>query len=156
MPPSRHPLERCVLTKWLRHISLTINIGLDPENIGQSIMMACKVAPSAEPSSEDVSSLKSHRCTPEDAAARDKDALQELHPAWVFSPCSSAEKSSVTSFHTTNKSQATATPFSRSLFDVQHKMSVCSPSDCIASSHWTASGPPPRSNVQPRQPRAQL
>ena len=135
--------------------SLTINIGLDAEDIRQPIVMACKVVPSAEPSGEDVSSPKSHRCAPDDAAARNKDTLQELHPAWVFSPCSSAEKSSVTPIHTTNKSQATATPFFHSLFDVQHKMSVCSPSDCAASSHGPASGPPPSYDVQPRQLRAQ-
>lgn len=54
-------------------------------------MKVCKVVPSAELSSEEEPSLKSLHRTPEDAAARDKDAWQELHLAWVFSPCSSAE-----------------------------------------------------------------
>lgn len=60
------------------------------------------------------------------------------------------KKGAVTAVPTTNKSQATAIPFCRSLFDGQHKMSVCSPSNWDASSHKPASGPPPSSNVQPR------
>lgn len=72
--------------------SLSITTGLDPEDIGQPVMKVCKVVPSTELSSEEEPSLKSLHCTPEDAAARDKDAWQELHPTWVFSPCSSAEE----------------------------------------------------------------
>lgn len=49
-------------------------------------MKVCKVVPSAELSSEEEPSLKSLYHTPEDAAARDKDAWQELHLAWVFHP----------------------------------------------------------------------
>lgn len=102
-------------------------------------MMACKVAPSAQHRREDVSSPELHCYTPDNAALQ---GWEWCSPYLCFSPCSSADKSSVTSVHTSNKSQATVTPSSYPFFVAQRKVSVHSPSDCDASSHGPASGPP--------------
>jgi len=76
-------------------------------------------------------------------------------PLVFFHPAALCEKSSITSIHTTNKSQVTATPFSCPLFDVQHKMCAYSPSGSNAGSPRPVPGPPPSSDAQPQQPRAQ-
>lgn len=113
------------------------------------MVMACKVAPSAEPSG-------SGGCViPKVPLLHTRGCCCQGQRCFTGAARCSVEKCSGTSIHTTNKSQVTAAPFSCSFFDVQHKMRVCSPSDCSASSHRPAPGPPPSSDKQQQQPRAQ-
>lgn len=101
LPPSHCPLECCALTKSLCHISLTISTGLDPEDIGQSIMKVCKAVPSAELCTEEESSLKSLHCTPEDPWQPGCLAGAASHLGFfTLQPC---RKSSATFIYTVNK-----------------------------------------------------